>query len=280
MLSKMFFYFLNHKLTVCLGLLDFLFMQFHTVELYLCQITLFDNKRHPQDHQQQFNSPVQVEALCMGLSAGKSVLDFYISLPLRAEMAFNNTGCIQIGFALTLACKLAVAALEPPVNLHTAVADLSRSLDMSGMLNRCILRIQALITLATDSGGDRDVFFHYEKRLKRIQAWYETRKQSGPAKRDNIHYPLQPKRVVAQQATPPSIDGGQGHCFDTPHRPMDGGGGFSEFNANPIPQALTPHDVFDMRWPGFFPDVSIDDIFSDWMAQPTASFEQQYNLGR
>lgn len=220
-------------------------MQFYAVELYLCQITLFDHKPAPQD--QRHGSGFQIEALRMGLTAAKTLLDFYIYLPLRCDLAFNNATWIQLGFAVTFACKLVITAMERSVHPHTA--DLCCTLDISNLLSRCILRIQTLITSDMDASGDRDVFYHFEKRLKRIQWWFENRALS---RRKNE--PSQLGAQLAEGVTPSS--GGANLYLDASQPPLDG------FDAQ-------------FQWPGLFPDASIDDFFVDWVSQTTASPEQQ-----
>ncbi|PYI11625.1 hypothetical protein BO78DRAFT_403035 [Aspergillus sclerotiicarbonarius CBS 121057] len=223
-----------------------LFMQFYTAELYLCQIALFDHR--PSAQEPQHDSSFQIEALRMGLAAAKSLLDFYIYLPLRSEVAFNNAMWIQIGFALTLACKLAVAASEPSVHPHTD--ELCRALDISNTLSRCILRIQALVTSNMDASGDRDVFYHYEKRLKRVQWWFENRALSGPKNVSQFSAP-------ADGTDPPS---GDGVNYIDSSQPLDG-----------YDYTLIPREAYNIQWPGFFPDATIDDIFVDWMAHSSGS---------
>ena len=173
----------------------------------------------------------------MGLAAAKTLLDFYICLPLRCDLAFNNATWIQLGFAVILACKLVITAMEPSVHPHTA--ELCCALDISNVLSRCILRIQALITSDMDASGDRDVFYHFEKRLKRIQWWFENRALSG---RNNE--PSQLGAQLAEGVTP--SPGGVNPYIDASQPPLDG------------------LDT-QFQWPGLFPGLSIDDTFVDWM---------------
>ena len=220
-------------------------MQFYTVELYLCQITLFDHKpgAQPPPHELSF----QIEVLRMGLAAAKTLLHFYISLPLGYDAKFHNVGWVQLAFAVTLACKLVVAASDPSIYPHTV--DLCRALDISSTMRQSIIRIQALITSDMDDSGDRDIFFHYEKRLKRVQWWFESRTISGP---NNAH----------------SHDGVQ----------LAGAIVSSTGDASHYVDALQPtsNDLDNnFQWLDFFPDTAIDEMYIDWMAQPTTSFDQQ-----
>ncbi|KAJ5779814.1 hypothetical protein N7457_007534 [Penicillium paradoxum] len=221
-----------------------LFMQCYTVDLYLCQITLFDHK--PSAQRPPLESSFQIDVLRTGLTATKTLLDYYISLPLGCDVKFNNAGWVQLGFAVTLACKLVSAASEPFVHAHTV--DLCQALDMSNMLKRCILRIQAFITPNMDASGDRNVFFHYEKRLKSVQWWFENRALSGP----NNEYSQQNAQFT---------EGMDSTTGDTTRdlNALNSMGGFDNFN----------------QWSGFFPDATIDGMYIDWMAQATTSFGQQ-----
>ncbi|CAI7573003.1 unnamed protein product [Penicillium glandicola] len=217
-----------------------LFMQFYTVEMYLCQITLFDHK--PGAEALPHESSFQIEVLRMGLTAAKTLLDFYVHLPLGYDVKFHNVGWVQLGFAATLACKLVVAASEPSVHPHTA--DLSSALDISNTLKQCIVRVQALITSAMDDSGDRDVFFHYEKRLKRVQWWFESRMISGP-NNEYSHQDVQLAQGINSSAEKAS------HCVDSLQPSLNDSANY-------------------FHWPGFFPDTAIDDMYIDWMAQTTS----------
>lgn len=238
-------------------------MQFHTTELYLCQVTLFDYK--PNTPSRKLGVSFQIEVLCIGLKAAKRFLDFYVSLPLRAEVGFNNTGWVQIGFVLTIACKLVITACEPSVYSHTA--DLCRSLDLSILLNKCILRIQYLITSHMDASGDRDVFYHYEKRIKRVQWWYETRKLSN-SNDSNTTYSPRPSGTYDTMLPLPARE----NYFGTSNLE----GNQSDYSrVAPVPDILSQEEAFDIQWPAFFPDTSFDQIFGDWVMQTTLPSEQE-----
>ncbi|GLA17725.1 hypothetical protein AnigIFM62618_004873 [Aspergillus niger] len=228
---------------------NILYMQYYTAELYLCQISLFDHKPSTQSPRREV--PFQIEALRMGLIAAKALLDHYVCLPLRSEMAFNNAIWIQIGFALTLACKLVVAASEPSIQPHTA--ELCRALDISSMLSRCILRIQALVTSSLDASGDRDVFYHYEQRLKRVQWWFENRMLSKN-KNNSVQPAVQPTDDMSSSTA-------ENSHVESSQLPLDGLNDYT----------MIPPEVYDMQWPGFFPDATIDEILVDWMEYTKAS---------
>jgi hypothetical protein len=204
---------------------EFLVMQFHTAELYLCQITLFDRKT---SNDSMYWSSLRVEALSMGLVAARQFFQFYLGLPLRAETVFNNTQWVQGGFCVTLAAKLSVAASDSSIDRQ--VAKLRDSLDVSRILQQVILRVQALVTPLVDARGERDVFYHYENRLKRLQWWYETQMTQVPVQR-------------------------QHHASQTAiaYNPIT--------TAGPSP---VPTEDLHAQWPSMLPDATIDDLFEEW----------------
>jgi hypothetical protein len=200
-------------------------MQFHTTELYLSQITLFDRKT---PHDSMFWSSLRIEALSMGLVAARQLLQFYLALPLRAETVFNNAQWVQIGFCATLAAKLAVAASDPSIDQQ--VAKLRDSLDLSMMLQQVILRVQALVTPFVDARGDRDVFYHYGNRLKRLQWWYKNQMTQIPSQHQ---HPVSPTTMV--------------------HNPIAAAG--------PSP---VPTEDLQAHWPSLLLDSTVDDLFNEW----------------
>ncbi|RHZ46408.1 uncharacterized protein CDV56_104521 [Aspergillus thermomutatus] len=200
-------------------------MQFHTAELYLTQISLFDRKT---PHDSVFWSSLRIEALSMGLVAARQLLQFYLALPLRSETVFNNTQCVQVGFCLTLAVKLSVAALDSSIDHQ--VGKLRDSLNMSLIFKQVILRIQALVTPLVDARGERDAFYHFENRLKHLQWWYETQMTQIPVQRQ--HY-ASPKTMAHNTLSTAELS------------------------------SASTEDL-QAQWPSLLPDATIDDLFNEW----------------
>ncbi|OCL08162.1 hypothetical protein AOQ84DRAFT_407445 [Glonium stellatum] len=143
-------------------------MLFHTVELYLYQICLFDIHRRSRTTRPIPWSSWRLEVLSAGLISAKSLLGYYLSLPIGTESSFNNSELIQIGFALTVAAKLSIAASDNSVSRETRV--LRESLDISSILKQVVLRVGTLVTPHRDK---ENVFYNYERRVKQVQTWYE-----------------------------------------------------------------------------------------------------------
>ncbi|KAF7113831.1 hypothetical protein CNMCM5793_004886 [Aspergillus hiratsukae] len=200
-------------------------MQFHAAELYLSPITLFDRKT---PHDSMFWSSLRIEAVSMGLTAARHLFRFYLALPLRSETVLNNAQWVQIRFGATLAATLSVAASDPSIDEQ--VAKLRDSLDMSLMLQQVILRVQALVTPLVDARGERDVFYHYGNRLKRLQWWYKTQMTQIPVRHQH-------------HASPTTMA----------HNPIG--------TAGPSP---VPTEDLQAHWPSFLLDSTVDDLFNEW----------------
>ncbi|RYO91734.1 hypothetical protein DL763_004884 [Monosporascus cannonballus] len=183
--------FRNH-LPFDLGDNQLLLMQYHTAEMYLCQTALFYKAV-------QLDTVLHAELLCSGLAAAKSLMDFYLSLPVYADMAFNNSEWIQISFAITVASRLSIASTHRAVDHQ--IRALRQSLDLSNIIRHLSLRIGALVTQQVDAQGGRDIFYHYDQRVRRMQAWYE--RCSAPARKVKVEQqppPPQQQQIVAAAA--------------------------------------------------------------------------------
>lgn len=182
-------------------------MQYHTAELFLCQSALVDwsilslsppSASAPSSSATNgsSSSPMHLEVLCAGLSASKSLLDAYLSLPARAETAFNNSEWIQLSFGLTVAARLAVASttlvvvdrssVEQQQQIVSTMSQLRAALSMSNALRALAQRIGALASAMSQGPtemGD-NVFAQYEQRVRRIKQWFDV--YSAPARREQL----------------------------------------------------------------------------------------------
>jgi hypothetical protein len=141
-----------------------LFMQFHTAKLLLYQVAFFE-----RNLQQSPN--LHLNILMEGLEGAKSFLDLYLWLPPKSEMALTNSEWVQLSFGVTLAAKFAVVSKDPGVELETR--DLRNRLNIDNVFRHLTLRIGALVGRGGDGNKQKDIFFHYEQRTRKIQKWYE-----------------------------------------------------------------------------------------------------------
>ncbi|KAL4985620.1 hypothetical protein BDW68DRAFT_189533 [Aspergillus falconensis] len=141
--------------------------QLHTINLYLCQVSLFDRKATAQ-------LPVHVrsEILCHGLTAAKSSFASLAALGPGAERRFSYSQWIQSGFSLIVSCKLALMAVSDEALRESfpQVQTLCDALDMPSVLRICIERLDphsAQIGPAPPATG-----FDYKGWLQWIQEWF------------------------------------------------------------------------------------------------------------
>ena len=143
---------------------DLLFMQFHTAKLFLYQVAFFERNL-------QHSPALHLNILCDGLEGAKSFLDLYLWLPPKSEMALTNSEWIQLSFGVTLAAKFAIISREPDVEPHTR--DLRHRLNIDNVFRHLALRIGSLVGRAGEGNKQKDIFFHYEQRVRKIEKWYE-----------------------------------------------------------------------------------------------------------
>ncbi|KAH3961444.1 hypothetical protein HBH52_230290 [Parastagonospora nodorum] len=141
-----------------------LFMQFHTAKLFLYQVAFFERNL-------QQSPALHRNIICEGLEGAKSFLDLYLWLPPKSEMFLTNTEWIQLNFGVTLAAKFAIISKEPGVEPHTR--DLRHRLNIDNVFRHLALRIGALVGRGGEGNKQKDIFFHYESRVRKIQKWYE-----------------------------------------------------------------------------------------------------------
>ncbi|POS69489.1 hypothetical protein DHEL01_v212116 [Diaporthe helianthi] len=153
---------------------ELLLFQHGVVQLSLCQAVIFRRNA-------AVDSPELIHLLYSGLSAARTMLDFYLSLPIHAEMIFNNSEWIQLGFAITAAARLAIIARRTQAQGVGPKYDLQSILPLSKLLRHISLRIGALATRKEDSEGVKDTFQDFERRVHRIQEWFERYSTSDSA---------------------------------------------------------------------------------------------------
>ncbi|KAI9721706.1 MAG: hypothetical protein M1812_002040 [Candelaria pacifica] len=222
--------------------------QYYTVELFLYQISLLDPTRESDPSRPFPWVPWRLEMLCAGLISARSMLGSFLSLPLDAARAFNNSQWVQIGFAITVASKLSIAATERAVARETM--SYRQSLGMSNLLRQCVFRTGSLATDFVDEHGERDVFYHYEQRGKRIQTWYESH--------------VAPDNAIDTSSYPSSQS-------SISYLPMaqDTSDLTNSWPTYPTENDMVPNETYTLDMPQYLPNATIDEIMGDWMSYPT-----------
>lgn len=219
-------------------------MKFHTVELYLYQIALLSHKAQSDTENPVMRPSFHSKILCAGLLAAKSLLDFYISLPLRAELAFNNSEWVQIGFVLIVGSRLSLVVTEDPI-YHEA-QNIQQSLDMANVLKQAVVRARSLRMSALDTNMEKDIF-KYEQRVRDIQCWFEK------------HSAMESTSIVGKW-----VSGFQDEVSQAHLGPPDG-------FIPTLDTAYTLDGMYDLPQTDYFPD-SMEGVMEDWMSYPMVQF--------
>ncbi|KAH6638838.1 hypothetical protein C7974DRAFT_122222 [Boeremia exigua] len=172
-----------------------LFMQFHTAKLFLYQVAFFERNLQQSPY-------LHLNILCEGLEGAKSFLDLYLWLPPKSEMALTNIEWIQLSFGVTLAAKFAIVSRNPHVEAQTR--ELRNRLNIDHVFRHLVLRIGALVGRAGDGDKQKDIFFYYEQRTRKIQKWYEKMiRATGALSPPQAAYQHAPSSHPQPQTSPP-----------------------------------------------------------------------------
>jgi len=139
-------------------------MQFHTAKLFLFQVAFFERNL-------QQSPAMHLNILSEGLEGAKSFLDLYLWLPPKSEMTLTNSEWIQLSFGVTQAAKFAIVSRMPSVEVQTR--EIRYRLNIDHVFRHLTLRIGALVGRAGEGNKQKDIFYYYEQRTRKIQRWYE-----------------------------------------------------------------------------------------------------------
>lgn len=152
-------------------------MQLYSTELFLYQLSLSQKSAQPSRSGYSIVSETWWdEIFCSGITAAENILNMYMGLPLGGEQAFNNTQWVQMAFCILVASRQFVAASR-----MGKAALIPQSRTWPEALEKLRQRLGALSTTQVDLDGDRDVFADFEKRVCRIQGWFDRNFDSSEA---------------------------------------------------------------------------------------------------
>jgi hypothetical protein len=247
----------EHLLTS--AFIDLLAMQYPAVELNLYQIALLD--RNPESEVPRLipSSAWRLDILCAGLISAKSLLSYFISLPARTQLAMSNSEWMQIGVAMVVASKLSVATRGTTASRETM--GLRDSLDMLRFVKEAVAVVSQLVTQGVDTEGRRGIFYHYWKRGKHIQCWYEKhspKPTSLPLPPSGFHGYYGENQPSSASYTP----------YIPQHTDDFFGIDVGAANLDNLLQA----EMEDIQLEGYIPEMAMDGIMADWMSYPLLPF--------
>ncbi|KAL4778085.1 hypothetical protein BJX76DRAFT_344179 [Aspergillus varians] len=220
--------------------------QLNAVNLYLCQVSLFDKKFTTSQLPSSFRS----EILCHGLAAAKSWFESFATIPLGTERYMSYSQWIQAGFNLILACKLALMAVSDDTLRHSfpQVQSLCDALDMPRVLRDTVAR-----QLSGRPGTEyRKTGFDYTGWLQSLQEWFMR------------HYTGYRSRRRASEAAPDLADTTAPPNIPTSYSSQPGHFGMGEICNTGLDLSMTTDDM--LPWTSF-PDLFVpQNPLAGWMA--------------
>lgn len=256
---------------------ELLVIQYHTAQLFLSQASLFDSSV-PLD------PSILSQLTSSGLTYAKSLLDFYLSLPLHAEMVFNNTEWIQLSFAITVAARLSVAAKRAAQSADASPlnGEIPPELHLSNMLRHISLRMGALSSGQEPPEGTGDTFRSFERRVQRMQVWFEKFSASTTSEKPVSAAAKNGSRVGAFSYPDDPVTNGHSSQEQQPYPFQDSGVHTS--TADYYPQNHTHGSAPDLmnvevggisasQGQNIFPEL--DDLFDGWWSEidPSLTFQ-------
>lgn len=145
-------------------------LQLNVLELLTSQqslphLTLGAIQQSAGDNQQ----PI-MDSLSECIMASKSVLGALLAMPAGSEQFLSNLEWVVFSWSLSFSARLDVLA-SGPCMAHL-MQRLRRRLDFRHTLRQVLLRLESLVAPQEDGTGDRDVFYHFLKRARGVEAWY------------------------------------------------------------------------------------------------------------
>ncbi|KAL2787669.1 hypothetical protein BJX66DRAFT_280061 [Aspergillus keveii] len=212
--------------------------QLHTVNLYLCQVSLFE-----KDSIAQLPQSIRVDILCHGLAMARSSFHALLTIALNTERYLSYSQWLQTGFCLILSCKLALmAASDKSMRLNEPrVQALVDKLDMIRVLNTCVSR-------QLSQEPDRKTGFDYSGWLQWIQEWFE-RHYYASTSREKVSQgaiAVEHTMVPAHHQHQPTHSAPQPFC-----------------TADEMGIPVSAEDY--MSWPGFSDVLPSDNVLGGWM---------------
>ncbi|OJD29881.1 zn 2cys6 transcription factor [Diplodia corticola] len=221
---------------------ELVYMLFYTAELNAVHMRHFCSGLHP-------GAPLDVNDLDSGFQAASSLLGYFLSLPPRSDLAYNNSEWLQLSLALTVSAKLVFAASHPSLGISGGV---QAPLDLSALLSQIALRLGALgrSGVGVDMTGHPYIFNEFSQRVQRLQKWFEDRYARV--------------RGAAQAVDQPSGSGGGAAELIN----------FSQYWGSDLmlPDLLASDGLvtLDQQLAAYFPDMHMGDAMGDWPVFPDA----------
>lgn len=143
--------------------------QLHTIQLCLNQLSLPEapfGLNNPQN--------ASMQRLITGLSesivSAKSLVSVLLHTPPGQEVYFSNIFWVMLHCGFTLAARLDILAADPRIGFMGQ--HLRQFSDIGHTIRQVVLRLESATSPDLDERGDRDSFYHFVIRTRRVEDWY------------------------------------------------------------------------------------------------------------
>ncbi|EQB54713.1 hypothetical protein CGLO_05408 [Colletotrichum gloeosporioides Cg-14] len=157
------------NLSFPLGDCPILVPQMHTIQLCLNQLSLPDAPfalHKPQNP----SSQRLIQGLSESIVSAKSLVSILLHTPPGQEVYFPNIVWVMLHCGNTLAARLDLQAADPRISFMTE--HLRQFSDIGHTIRQVVLRLESATSPEVDDRGDRDSFYHFLIRTKRVETWY------------------------------------------------------------------------------------------------------------
>ncbi|KAK2015848.1 hypothetical protein LZ32DRAFT_656242 [Colletotrichum eremochloae] len=156
--------------------------QMHTIQLCLNQLSLPEapfGLSNPQTD--------SLQRLITGLSestvSAKSLISVLLHTPPGQEVYFPNIIWVMLHCGFTLAARLDLLAADPRIGFMAE--HLRQFSDIGHTIRQVVLRLESASSPDVDDRGDRDSFYHFAIRAKRVEKFYlQQQNQSASQQQD------------------------------------------------------------------------------------------------
>ncbi|CAI0643518.1 unnamed protein product [Colletotrichum noveboracense] len=159
----------KNNLSFPLGDCPILVPQMHTIQLCLNQLSLPDAPfalHKPQNP----SSQRLIQGLSESIVSAKSLVSILLHTPPGQEVYFPNIVWVMLHCGNTLAARLDLQAADPRISFMTE--HLRQFSDIGHTIRQVVLRLESATSPDVDDRGDRDSFYHFLIRTKRVEKWY------------------------------------------------------------------------------------------------------------
>ncbi|KZL85970.1 zn 2cys6 transcription factor [Colletotrichum incanum] len=157
--------------------------QLHTIQLCLNQLSLPEapfGLNNPQN--------ASMQRLIAGLSesivSAKSLVSVLLHTPPGQEVFFPNIVWVMLHCGFTLAARLDLLAADPRIGFMAE--HLRQFSDVGHTIRQVVLRLESASSPDLDDRGDRDSFYHFAIRAKRVEKFYLQQQRQSADQQQNF----------------------------------------------------------------------------------------------